>query len=540
MQFLQKLSNSATSKISSLKYAIFQNKYANYAWVKQIIDKLRLYLDYYTSTNLRFSENLRAKFFIGIMLNLVVFSLAIRAIQKPTAKLIAPFVKSSTQMASLVDQSTIKRPSFAYIPGWSTFKVSRVDVNGADIFSFYDMPVSGDGMLGFNTTGYQILRSQDTANLVQQIHNQHKKVLFTVSNIDDGQIANILNNSSAQQTLIGQSIAIVQVVGLDGVNIDFESDGNMPASYKSKFTQFVSYFSSRIHQSVPNTEVTVSLSNTLNTMPMYDSEQLSQSSDQVFMMADTFAVPETQNGTPVTPVFIGNSSAYWQSISTAINTFTPHVQQEKVATETAWYGNGYEYPLYTPKSTPQSTNPSDLAQAQRLTTPLSSQMINRLVSTVPANAQPAARSNLPYIAEALDKEGILNTKVLAYAMATIEHETAGTFQPLEEYSGRRSARRLGYEGGTDYFGRGFIQLTHLRNYEIIGQRIGMGDQLVQHPELAGTPEVAAKVLAAFFKDNNVANLASTGDFIDARTPVNPDYWAGTIAQSARKYLADMG
>jgi putative chitinase len=95
---------------------------------------------------------------------------------------------------------------------------------------------------------------------------------------------------------------------------------------------------------------------------------------------------------------------------------------------------------------------------------------------------------------------------------------------------------LGYEGGTDYFGRGFIQLTHLRNYQRIGQRIGMGDQLVQNPELASKPEVAAKVLAAFFKDNNVANLASSGDFVDARDPVNPDYYAYAIAKMALKYL----
>ncbi|HLY65020.1 MAG TPA: glycoside hydrolase family 19 protein, partial [Chloroflexota bacterium] len=121
------------------------------------------------------------------------------------------------------------------------------------------------------------------------------------------------------------------------------------------------------------------------------------------------------------------------------------------------------------------------------------------------------------------------------ALATIEHETAFTFQPLAEIEGNMSARRLGYEGGMDYFGRGFIQLTHLRNYETMGRRIGIGDELVRHPELASDPQIAAKVLAAFFRDNNVAALAGSGQFVAARAPVNPDNSGWAIATLAAKY-----
>src|SRR5207244_2761453 len=102
----------------------------------------------------------------------------------------------------------------------------------------------------------------------------------------------------------------------------------------------------------------------------------------------------------------------------------------------------------------------------------------------PVSSQQAAQKNLPLIAKALEEEHILTPNVLAYALATIEHETAGTFEPIDEIKGRKSARRLGYEGGTNYFGRGFIQLTHLRNYKKVGERIGMGDDLVKNPTLA--------------------------------------------------------
>ncbi|MCL4366115.1 hypothetical protein M1437_02715 [Patescibacteria group bacterium] len=55
------------------------------------------------------------------------------------------------------------------------------------------------------------------------------------------------------------------------------------------------------------------------------------------------------------------------------------------------------------------------------------------------------------------------------------------------------------------------------------------------PQLASTPEVAARILAAFFKDNNVANLASDGNFVAARIPINPDYNGRSIASLAFKY-----
>jgi hypothetical protein len=72
----------------------------------------------------------------------------------------------------------------------------------------------------------------------------------------------------------------------------------------------------------------------------------------------------------------------------------------------------------------------------------------------------------------LIEEGVGNLPTISYAIATIQWETANTFRPIEEYSGRENARRLGYSGGENYFGRGFIQLTHDTNYLALGRRIG--------------------------------------------------------------------
>lgn len=164
---------------------------------------------------------------------------------------------------------------------------------------------------------------------------------------------------------------------------------------------------------------------------------------------------------------------------------------------------------------------------------------NKVVKAVPIKSRVSAQKSIPSIIQALKDEGIDDPRTIAYALATIEHETAGTFAPIAEYGGRQQARRLGYKGGENYYGRGFIQLTHDYNYREIGKRIGMGDKLVKNPDLALQPEVAAKILAVFFKDRGVARIAKTGNFYKARGPVNGTDKADKIAKRAKQYLSHL-
>ena len=241
-------------------------------------------------------------------------------------------------------------------------------------------------------------------------------------------------------------------------------------------------------------------------------------------------MPEVKNGAPSNPLYGYSANEYWNNISKLLGTLEKRIPENKLVMERAWYGNGDNYPLYVPQNSAflsKNEKPEKVA--------LDRSTMENLLAGVPVKGKAGAEKNIPLIAQALQNEGILDTNVLAYALATVEHETDETFEPLGEMQGTFSARRLGYEGGANYFGRGFIQITHLRNYRQIGERIGMGDKLAQNPSLASDPEIAAKILAAFFKDNNVANLASKGNFVAARTPINPDYNGYSVANLAMKY-----
>jgi predicted chitinase/predicted nucleotidyltransferase len=63
------------------------------------------------------------------------------------------------------------------------------------------------------------------------------------------------------------------------------------------------------------------------------------------------------------------------------------------------------------------------------------------------------------------------------------------------------AKTVGNQGGDDgyrYRGRGFNQLTGIKNYQKYSNMIGMGNKLVDNPDLVNNPEIAAKIALAFF------------------------------------------
>ena len=153
-------------------------------------------------------------------------------------------------------------------------------------------------------------------------------------------------------------------------------------------------------------------------------------------------------------------------------------------------------------------------------------------STAAPSVQPAAavqqapqagpESVLSRVAQAA---GIKGTE-LAQFLAQCAHET-GDFAHLEELGGNRylaqydpavnpaKAKALGNTqagDGAKYKGRGFIQITGKANYTNAGQALGM--DLVNSPELAAKPDVAAKI-AVWYWQNRVAPYVQ--DFADTRS-----------------------
>lgn len=147
--------------------------------------------------------------------------------------------------------------------------------------------------------------------------------------------------------------------------------------------------------------------------------------------------------------------------------------------------------------------------------------------------------------EALLNEGQsigLPLRQLAYALATAYHETAHTMQPIEEY-GKGKGRPYGKPAGPYgkiYFGRGFVQLTWLENYQHAGEVLGVN--LVKFPEKALDLDIASEILfrgmmEGWFTRKKLSDYISgdKADYVNARRIVNGMDRAELIAGYAKAF-----
>lgn len=143
------------------------------------------------------------------------------------------------------------------------------------------------------------------------------------------------------------------------------------------------------------------------------------------------------------------------------------------------------------------------------------------------------------------ENGVTHPRQVAYILATAQHETRDFTAPEEDF-GRQQARRLGYRGGEEYFGRGYVHLTHKDNYERMDRLLGLNGALVRDPDLAKDPEVAARIMVVGMRDGAFTGRrldryidADTNDLYNARRTVNgvtsSKPWSVRAAHECERY-----
>lgn len=150
---------------------------------------------------------------------------------------------------------------------------------------------------------------------------------------------------------------------------------------------------------------------------------------------------------------------------------------------------------------------------------------------------------------------------LAYALATVYHETGTRMEPVREgfcetdacsiravkslFDRGIIARNyaLPHPNGNSYFGRGLVQLTHGVNYEKIGKHLGMGMQLYNNPSLALNLGISVNILFKGMVDGKFTDFSfkdfftrTTTDWINARKIVNWLDKANLIADYGKNFL----
>lgn len=154
--------------------------------------------------------------------------------------------------------------------------------------------------------------------------------------------------------------------------------------------------------------------------------------------------------------------------------------------------------------------------------PLTDDALRRIM---PNLSPETSRLYLPYLQRAMQEFEINTPLRQAAFLAQLAFES-GQFRWMEEVWGPTASQRryeppnsLGRQlgntqpgDGERFKGRGAFQIVGRANYQKYGQLLGV--DLVSNPELAATPEMAARLAAAYWKANGFNELADRESFED--------------------------
>jgi putative chitinase len=177
----------------------------------------------------------------------------------------------------------------------------------------------------------------------------------------------------------------------------------------------------------------------------------------------------------------------------------------------------------------------DTLAALEPSTPVASLAAHTVSYMFPVTPIANLQTNLPIVLGALRNVSLGDKPMTLMALATIRAETEG-FVPISEAQSQFNTDPGGspfgkYDGklgntqpgdGARFRGRGFIQLTGRTNYQTHGASVGLGNQLIDQPDLADEPDIAAQLLASFLRvqESGIRQALRNGDLRTARQLVN--------------------
>jgi spore germination protein YaaH len=233
--------------------------------------------------------------------------------------------------------ATALRPHelFGFAPYWELPVAADFDVKDLTTLAYFSLDVSADGMLeqqGGGWTGYQ---SQALANLISSAHRVGTRVVLTATCFDQTTLDHLVNDPVAADRLAAQLAAAIEAKNMDGVNLDFEGQGNPD---RQGYVALVQTVAGQLHAIDPHWQVTVDTyaSSAAGSNGFFDVPALAAATDGIFIMA--YDMMEPGLASAVSPV----DGPDW-SVRKALASYVAAVDPAKLILGLPFYG--YDWPV---------------------------------------------------------------------------------------------------------------------------------------------------------------------------------------------------
>jgi hypothetical protein len=247
------------------------------------------------------------------------------------------------------------REDFAFAPYWTLPQSGTFSLTGLSTIAYFSIGVNANGTLLESGPGWNGYESQSLASLITRAHAAGERVVLTVNDFDQGSLNALTSSPTAPGTLAAALIPALQAKNLDGVNFDFEGQGN---GDQAGLTHLIATVSAALRATDPHWQITMDTyaSSAGDPGGFYNIPALAPSVDAFFVMAYELNYGATQG--PASPLTSGMFSDM-----TTLAQYTAVVPASKVILGTGFFG--IDWPTTDGTLQAQATGPAtDIPDAQ--------------------------------------------------------------------------------------------------------------------------------------------------------------------------------
>ncbi len=236
---------------------------------------------------------------------------------------------------------------YGFLPYWNINHSENIDFKTLTTLAYFDVKIEADGSINRNDAGYQNFISDEATEIFKKAHTNGTQVVLTITLMNNEKIKAFLDSDEAQKRAVQEFVSLVKKRGIDGINIDFEYEGDPGDEYRNKFTLLAKNLTDHMHRHVESSQVTVSVyASGVRYPKVQNIAEVAEVVDGMFMMGYDFAVVSSQVAMPTAPLNGFKEGKYWYDISTAVEDFIAVMPAKKLILGTPWYGLNFE--VYEP------------------------------------------------------------------------------------------------------------------------------------------------------------------------------------------------
>jgi spore germination protein YaaH len=262
-------------------------------------------------------------------------------------KFISPLPENTAVLSAQTQTLSQPKEVIGFLPFWNIKEEESQRYHLLTQVAFFALEIDANGNIkklkddNTQEPGWTAYKSQAFGTIYRKAKDSGAKVILTIQALDYEVISSVVNDPRKRKKVIQQSLEIINLKNLDGINIDFESGVTPTYKATQNFTQFIKEFKEALSTQNPNLTLSVDVfADAAKKVRLWDPTRIAEYVDHIIIMAYDFHRPSSQIAGPIAPV--RGSPKHWEyDISKTLSDFSKSVPLEKIILGTAYYG--YEW-----------------------------------------------------------------------------------------------------------------------------------------------------------------------------------------------------